>query len=80
MGMFEEPLLHAIVQAHHDPDPIRAHRFKPHHYGAVSARPESAAHVRPGWLPNNPLRRLSAVWPLRPAPAEPCCCCPAPVC
>jgi hypothetical protein len=82
MGMFEEPLLDAIVRAHHDPDPNRAYRFKPFFYDVERAIPAAhwaapAAASRPFRLP----RLLTEIWPFRPAPAAmDCCCCPSPAC
>jgi hypothetical protein len=43
VGLAEEPLLHAIVRAHHDPDRARAYRFTPFVYGPALGAPALGA-------------------------------------
>ena len=82
MGLSDEPLLRAILTAHHDPDPERAFRYKPFLY-PTPRRPEtavmpSASGLRAGRAtihldPVTAVRRLLLGW--RPATAP--CCAPA---
>ncbi|CAA9535487.1 MAG: hypothetical protein AVDCRST_MAG59-195 [uncultured Thermomicrobiales bacterium] len=46
MGLAEEPLLDAIVRSAHDPDPARAFRYRPFHYGPWSGVAPSARSAR----------------------------------
>lgn len=85
MGMFEEPLFDAMLRAHHDPDPIRAFRYKPFFSPAPRILPAGADAATAG-AARRPWRseRLFAAlrFPratLSPAPA-PCCACPCPCC
>ncbi|HEX5497622.1 MAG TPA: hypothetical protein VFX03_00280 [Thermomicrobiales bacterium] len=80
MGMFEEPLLDAIVRAHHEPDPNRAYRYKPFFYGAAQAPTTPATSPIAARRPHGLSRLIAAIWPLRAVPAPDACCCPAPAC
>ncbi len=82
MGIAEEPLLYAIVRAHHDPDPVRALRYRPFVYatsGASTGPASAPAQSSPAGHAADALRslllRATAVGReairLRPRPAQP---------
>ncbi len=82
MALADEPLLRAIVTAHHDPDPERAFRYTPFLHGIVRRREAGDVTVLAGRGPRcasirvAPLaaaQRLLLQW--RPASAP--CCMPA---
>jgi hypothetical protein len=83
MGMFEEPLFDAMLRARHDPDPVRAFRYKPFFYETTRVLPAGDAAGAAGgagrrWRPERLLAALRFPRPrLSPAPALccPCLCC-----
>ena len=85
MSLSQEPLLHAIIEAAHDPDPDRAFRFHPFAFRVAAGLPRAGR--APSGNTNRPARaaigRFDAlaiprsVIPHRQSAAGPCC---APAC
>ncbi len=85
MFLGDEPLLHAIVIASQDPDPVRAARYRPFASGisrrlSPKVRPSHATAAEAvsggrGFAPLAIARRLAFPWG---SPSTPCCppaCC-----